>query len=64
MLFAVYLCSRIWFEHDDEDMYHRFPISLANRTSALLWLGCGKCYSAAAVLVSREIWPSYDELVW
>ena len=53
----------ICFEHDDMDMYV-CPIDMTDTKLVLLWLECGECYSAAAVLVSREIWPSYDELVW
>jgi len=45
-------------------MYNVCPISMAIGTRGLLWLECGECDSAAAVLVSREIWLMLDWLVW
>ena len=53
-----------WVSCYDMDEWSVCLISVANRTSGLLWPECGECCSAAAVLVSREIRPSYDEPVW
>ena len=58
---SVFLC---WITCYDVNELSVCPISVAIRTSGLVRPECGECYSAVAVLVSREIWPSYDELVW
>ena len=57
----VMLCWITCYDVGEKSMC---PINVANRASGLLWPECGECCSAAAVLVSQKIWPSYDELVW